>query len=127
MGRWPEGRTFGRQQEALHLRGEIERGVGLDKMVDQAYGKAPRGRPDLFIAIGVDDSQRHWEGADESLTSMSTPLAHHFDDAEQQFDAASLGMWIFLGTEVMFFGGMFMGYTAYRLEYPRRSSPKAAR
>ena len=50
---------------------------------------------------------------------MSTPLAHHFDDAEQQFDAARLGMWIFLGTEVMFFGGMFMGYTAYRLEYPR--------
>lgn len=49
---------------------------------------------------------------------MSTHIAHHFDDAEQQFDAARLGMWIFLATEVMFFGGMFMGYTAYRFQYP---------
>ena len=45
-------------------------------------------------------------------------VAHHFDDAEQQFDAAQLGMWIFLATEVMFFGGMFMGYTVYRFKYP---------
>jgi cytochrome c oxidase subunit 3 len=48
----------------------------------------------------------------------STHVAHHFDDAEQQFDAAQLGMWIFLATELMFFGGMFVGYTVYRFKYP---------
>jgi cytochrome c oxidase subunit 3 len=45
-------------------------------------------------------------------------LAHQFDDAEQQFDAATLGMWLFLATEVMFFGGMIAGYVVYRAYYP---------
>jgi cytochrome c oxidase subunit III len=44
-------------------------------------------------------------------------LLHHFVDPEQQRDAASLGMWVFLGTEVMFFGGMFCAYLVYRLMY----------
>lgn len=48
----------------------------------------------------------------------ATHVAHHFDDAEQQFDAASLGMWTFLVTEVLFFGGMFAGYALYRYWYP---------
>ena len=43
--------------------------------------------------------------------------AHQFDDNEQQLDAASLGMWVFLLTEIMFFGGLFCGYTLYRAEY----------
>lgn len=46
------------------------------------------------------------------------PLAHHFADLEQQHEAASLGMWIFLGTELMFFGGLFTAYTVYRCLYP---------
>ncbi|MEZ6097777.1 MAG: cytochrome c oxidase subunit 3 family protein [Pirellulaceae bacterium] len=50
---------------------------------------------------------------------MSSHVAHHFDDANQQFDAARLGMWIFLATEIMFFGGMFVGYTVYRFNHPR--------
>ena len=45
-------------------------------------------------------------------------VAHHFDDAEQQFEAARLGMWLFLVTEVMFFGGMFAGYLIYRSYFP---------
>jgi cytochrome c oxidase subunit III len=44
-------------------------------------------------------------------------LLHHFADAEQQRDAASLGMWVFLATEVMFFGGMFCAYLIYRHWY----------
>jgi cytochrome c oxidase subunit III len=44
-------------------------------------------------------------------------LRHHFADAEQQRNAASLGMWVFLGTEIMFFGGMFCAYLIYRLAY----------
>ena len=45
-------------------------------------------------------------------------LAHHFDDLEQQYASANLGMWIFLATEVMFFGGLFAGYAAYRWSMP---------
>lgn len=45
-------------------------------------------------------------------------LAHHFNNLEQQRDAAELGMWLFLITEFMFFGGLFMAYLAYRWWYP---------
>ncbi|MGE5326388.1 MAG: cytochrome c oxidase subunit 3 family protein, partial [Deltaproteobacteria bacterium] len=41
-----------------------------------------------------------------------------FDDLEQQHEAANFGMWIFLATEVMFFGGLFAGYTIFRNLYP---------
>ena len=44
-------------------------------------------------------------------------LLHHFADPQQQRDAASLGMWVFLATEVMFFGGLFCAYLVYRLKY----------
>jgi cytochrome c oxidase subunit III len=44
-------------------------------------------------------------------------LQHQFADMEQQRNAASLGMWIFLGTEIMFFGGMFLAYLIYRYWY----------
>ena len=45
-------------------------------------------------------------------------VKHHFDDAAQQLESSTLGMWVFLLTEVMFFGGMFGGYTIYRNMYP---------
>jgi len=44
-------------------------------------------------------------------------VAHHFDNLAQQHEAATLGMWAFLVTEIMFFGGMFLGYTVYRGAY----------
>ena len=44
-------------------------------------------------------------------------LLHHFADPQQQKNAASLGMWLFLVTEIMFFGGMFCAYLIYRIEY----------
>jgi len=44
-------------------------------------------------------------------------LLHHFAEPQQQEASASLGMWIFLGTEVMFFGGLFCAYLIYRLAY----------
>jgi cytochrome c oxidase subunit 3 len=45
-------------------------------------------------------------------------VAHQFDSAEQQQEAATLGMWVFLTTEVLFFGAMFLGYAVYRSSYP---------
>ena len=45
-------------------------------------------------------------------------LAHHFDSLAQQTDATTLGMWVFLVTEVLFFGGLFVTYLVYRHSYP---------
>jgi len=45
-------------------------------------------------------------------------LAHQFDSLGQQTEAATLGMWVFLVTEVLFFGGLFLTYTVYRSFYP---------
>jgi cytochrome c oxidase subunit 3 len=44
-------------------------------------------------------------------------LQHHFDDMEQQAEASTLGMWVFLVTEIMFFGGLFTAYLIYRWAY----------
>lgn len=44
-------------------------------------------------------------------------LQHHFADMEQQRETASFGMWMFLVTEVMFFGGLFTAYLVYRSSY----------
>ena len=53
-------------------------------------------------------------------THTATPygLAHHFDDVEQQREAGTLGMWAFLITEIMFFGGLFLAYILYRSTFP---------
>ncbi len=45
-------------------------------------------------------------------------LQHQFESMEQQLEASTLGMWLFLVTEVMFFGGLFMAYLLYRVWYP---------
>jgi cytochrome c oxidase subunit III len=52
------------------------------------------------------------------MSQASIDCATQFDDPEQQRAAVTLGMWIFLTTEVLFFGGMFVAYTVYRIEYP---------
>jgi len=54
----------------------------------------------------------------ETAPHHAPALAHHFDSLEQQTEAATLGMWVFLCTEVLFFGGLFMVYTVYRTWYP---------
>jgi cytochrome c oxidase subunit 3 len=41
-----------------------------------------------------------------------------FDDIEQQSDAAHFGIWVFLATEILFFGGLFLVYGVYRATYP---------
>jgi cytochrome c oxidase subunit 3 len=51
--------------------------------------------------------------------SSELPLvAEHFDDYAQQKDACLFGMWVFLVTEVMFFGGAFAAYLVYRRWFP---------
>jgi cytochrome c oxidase subunit 3 len=60
-------------------------------------------------------------------TDASGVLAHHYDTIEQQSGAARLGMWAFLVTEVLFFGGIFVAYTAYRIWYPREFEAGSSR
>src|SRR5215211_2620422 len=45
-------------------------------------------------------------------------LQHHFENMEQQREAGTIGMWVFLVTEIMFFGGMFLAYALYRSFFP---------
>jgi len=46
-------------------------------------------------------------------------LAHHFDTPKHQFEAGKLGIWIFLITEILFFGGLFCAYAIYRSLHPQ--------
>ncbi|HJR07447.1 MAG TPA: cytochrome c oxidase subunit 3 family protein [Pyrinomonadaceae bacterium] len=56
-------------------------------------------------------------GGEAAEHHASPNLAHHFDNLEQQREAGSLGMWLFLVTEIMFFGALFTGYIIYRTKY----------
>lgn len=45
-------------------------------------------------------------------------LQHHFDTPAQQFESVVLGMWLFLATEILLFGGLFCAYAVYRANHP---------
>lgn len=53
-----------------------------------------------------------------STAKTHPKLQPHFHSMDQQLEASTLGMWVFLVTEVMFFGGLFMAYLVYRNMYP---------
>ncbi len=60
----------------------------------------------------------HLEGTHEHLEHVVLPQhRHHFETEEQQREAGSFGMWLFLLTEIMFFGGLFFAYLLYRNWY----------
>jgi cytochrome c oxidase subunit 3 len=55
------------------------------------------------------------------MTQTITKPVHvqqQFEDMEQQTHSATLGMWTFLATEVLFFGALFVGYAVYRTRWP---------
>src|SRR5438270_12353317 len=52
--------------------------------------------------------------------AASKHLKFQFENLEQQRLSATLGMWIFLATEILFFGALFTGYLVYRNIYPRQ-------
>jgi len=45
-------------------------------------------------------------------------LQHHFAEMSQQFDAAKIGMWLFLATEILLFGGLFVGFGMQQAKFP---------
>ena len=53
------------------------------------------------------------------MSEVRTALAEQFDTLEQQEEASRLGLWTFLATEVLFFGGLFTAYVIYRHAYPQ--------
>ncbi len=50
--------------------------------------------------------------------TVESHVQHHFKSSDQQFSSAKLGMWLFLFTEIMFFGGLFVAYIVYRAWNP---------
>lgn len=65
------------------------------------------------------DGKEHIESHEGGDHAHGEPfLHHHFDDMDQQREATTLGMWAFLATEIMMFGGLFFVYTLYRWSYP---------
>ena len=54
----------------------------------------------------------------ETTTTRPKHLQHHFADEEQQRESAKLGMWIFLLTEILLFGGLFVAYGIFRAWNP---------
>ena len=79
-------------------------------------------------AIAVDDPTGHGAGHGDGHGDLMlvghdgdlhpANLQHHFVSAQQQFQASKLGMWLFLVTEILLFGGMFVAYGIYRSWYP---------
>lgn len=55
---------------------------------------------------------------DDPHAKWGSWLQHHFEQPVQQFEAAKLGMWLFLAQEVLFFSGLFVAYGVYRFAYP---------
>ncbi|MEO8554679.1 MAG: cytochrome c oxidase subunit 3 [Kofleriaceae bacterium] len=61
---------------------------------------------------GHDDNAGHGHG------NQSRFIAHHYDDAQHQFDSGKFGIWLFLAQEVLFFSALFVAYVLYRVHHP---------
>ncbi len=55
---------------------------------------------------------------EDDASGANPYLKHHFETPAQQFDSAKLGMWLFLATEILLFGGLFCAYAVYRGNHP---------
>jgi len=53
-------------------------------------------------------------GHDDHAHAHPDFLQHHFDTPAQQFNASKLGMWVFIATEILMFGGLFCAYAIWR-------------
>jgi len=72
------------------------------------------------MATHADTIDHHGHGGHghHGPESAHEALQHHFDNLEQQRESTTLGMWVFIAQEVMFFGGIFLAYLIYRMKYP---------
>ena len=65
----------------------------------------------------MSDAVVHADAHGHAHAAHHPALQHHFDTMSQQKEAAVIGMWVFLLTEILFFGGLFMAYGLYRIWY----------
>ena len=65
----------------------------------------------------MSDAVAHADGHADAHHAHHPALQHHFDTMAQQKEAAVIGMWLFLLTEILFFGGLFVAYMIYRIWY----------
>ncbi len=65
----------------------------------------------------MSDAVAHLDAHGHAHAAHHPALQHHFDSMEQQKEASTLGMWTFLITEILFFGGLFTAYMVYRTWY----------
>ena len=63
------------------------------------------------------DLQPH--GGGHGHEGQDPHFQHHFTTMEQQFDTSKIGMWLFLATEILLFGGLFVGFGLMQSRYPR--------
>src|SRR4029453_1696761 len=54
----------------------------------------------------------------EQVLAGGHVVPHHFESPEQAFESSKLGLWVFLVTEILLFGGLFVAYITYRALYP---------
>lgn len=73
--------------------------------------------PVAAVVDGANEEQGEHEH-DDPIHLANPQLAHHFDSPQHQFDAGKLGIWLFLVTEILFFGGLFCAYAVYRAQHP---------
>ena len=85
---------------------QLTSGVGP---VGDDQGSRARGTNLSTAMIGHDEPNHGDHSGHDGL------VAHHFAELEQQLEAGTLGMWVFLGTEVLFIGAIFVAYFCYRL------------
>lgn len=55
---------------------------------------------------------------DNTITAGGHKHAHHFKDELHEFEACKFGVWLFLATEILMFGGLFVGYFLYQAKFP---------
>ena len=73
---------------------------------------------DMEARSGLGGSQSNLAGLGaQGVQAHDVGLAHQFENLEQQQEADALGLWVFLATEIMFFGGLFASYAIYRWLY----------
>ncbi len=61
----------------------------------------------------------HGHGGDHDHPS-DPHFQHHFTTMEQQSDTTKIGMWLFLATEVLLFGGLFVGFGLMQARFPEQ-------
>ena len=80
---------------------------------DQPHAPHSRGVP-----RGADDPHAGAAGHEPGHGEHNPFIQHHYDDAQHQFDAGKLGIWLFLAQEVLFFSALFVAYVLYRYHHP---------